>query len=76
MAVRKTFGANVRKYRDKLGISQEELGYRAGLHRTYVGAVERGEYNCTIINAAKLAQALGCGVVALVRDVQLEEGED
>jgi transcriptional regulator with XRE-family HTH domain len=52
------FGNRVRKERLKLGISQEELAARAGLHRTYIGMIERGEKNITIINIEKIAKAL------------------
>lgn len=40
-------GNNIKKYRKKLGISQEELAEKAGLHRTYIGSIERGERNIT-----------------------------
>lgn len=53
------FGAAVRGRRLKLGMSQEALADRAGLHRTYVGAVERGERNISLINICKIAAALG-----------------
>mgnify|MGYP000238741656 CR=1 FL=1 len=53
------FGALVRQARLDLGWSQEELAFRSGLHRTYVGAVERGERNVALLNLCKLAAALG-----------------
>lgn len=52
------FGENVRKYRHKLDISQEELAHRADLHRTYIGMIERAEKNITLINMTKIANAL------------------
>lgn len=55
---RKQFGERVRKLRKKLGISQEELGFRAGLHRTYIGSIERGEQNVSIDNIHKIAKGL------------------
>jgi transcriptional regulator with XRE-family HTH domain len=55
----KDFGARVRQARTTLGWSQDELAYRSGLHRTYVGAVERGERNVALLNLRKLAAALG-----------------
>ncbi len=54
----KSFGQNIQKLRKQLGISQEELAYRAGFHRTYVGMIERGERNITLSNLKKLAKAL------------------
>ncbi len=55
---RKQFGKRLRELRKKEGLSQEELGFKAGIHRTYVGAVERGEQNVSIDNIHKLAKAL------------------
>jgi transcriptional regulator with XRE-family HTH domain len=57
--VKKLVGKKIRLFRKKLDISQEELGFRSGLHRTYIGAIERGEYNLTIENLEKIAKALG-----------------
>lgn len=53
------FGAKVSELRLKNGISQEELAELAGLHRTYVGSVERGERNISLINLSRLSIALG-----------------
>ncbi|MNQ88225.1 anaerobic benzoate catabolism transcriptional regulator [compost metagenome] len=52
------FAANVRRRRLELDLSQEELAERAGVHRTYVGMLERGEKNVTIYNIDRLAGAL------------------
>ncbi len=52
-------GANLRKAREAKGWSQEELAYRCGVHRTYVGSVERGEYNVTILTLRKFTKSLG-----------------
>ena len=62
------FGKNVRKYRNQLNISQEELAYRAGLHRTYIGMIERAEKNITLINIEKIAKALNVKMENLVTD--------
>lgn len=55
---RLVFGDNLRRFRKAQGLSQEKLGEYAGLHRTYVGAVERGERNISLENIVKLAYAL------------------
>lgn len=51
-------GARVRERRRELGLSQERLGELSALHRTYVGGVERGERNVSLVNIVALAQAL------------------
>ncbi|MAF87193.1 MAG: transcriptional regulator [Pseudomonas sp.] len=53
------FAENVRHKRQELGLSQEELAERAGVHRTYVGMLERSEKNVTIYNIERIALALG-----------------
>lgn len=55
---RKQLGNRVRKLRKKIGMSQEELGFQSGLHRTYIGAIERAEQNVSIDNIHKIAKAL------------------
>ncbi len=52
------FGEKVREERHKLGFSQEELASRAGVHRTYIGMIERAEKNITLENIEKIAKAL------------------
>lgn len=58
MDVRKKVGLNVRRAREALGISQEELADRAEIHRTYISGVERGVRNPTITVLDKIAKAL------------------
>ncbi|MDC1392531.1 helix-turn-helix transcriptional regulator [Flavobacteriaceae bacterium] len=52
------FGKRVRQLRKVKGFSQEELAYRADLHRTYIGMIERAEKNITLINIEKIANSL------------------
>lgn len=65
-----TFGKNVQVARQALGISQEELAFRAGLHRTYIGMVERAERSISLQNAKKIADALNVKL-----DTLLDNGE-
>jgi len=57
-SIRQIIGSNIRRLRSARGWSQEKLAERAGLHRTYVGGVERGERNISAENTAKIAEAL------------------
>lgn len=54
----KNFGKIIRELRKQKKISQEELGFRSNLHRTYIGMIERGEKNITLENIEKIAQGL------------------
>ena len=56
------FGKKVRDERAKLGISQEELAARAGVHRTYIGMIERAEKNITLENIEKICKALDLSI--------------
>lgn len=58
-------GRAIRELRGRAGISQEDLGDRCDLHRTYIGGIERGERNPSFTNLLKIAQALGVSVVEL-----------
>ncbi|MHB1422423.1 MAG: helix-turn-helix domain-containing protein [Gemmataceae bacterium] len=55
----KQFGERVRALRERTGLSQEALAAKAGIHRTYMGGVERGERNICLRNIVRLATALG-----------------
>lgn len=68
MDARKRVGQNVKKYRKIKGISQEELAFEAGLHRTYLSGVERGVRNPTVVILAKIAKALGVSSGALLEE--------
>lgn len=52
------FGERVRDLRKERGLSQEQLAFKADLHRTYIGMIERAEKNITLINIEKIATAL------------------
>lgn len=54
----KQFGDKVRAERTRLGLSQEELAAKAGVHRTYIGMIERAEKNITLENIQKVCKAL------------------
>ena len=58
-------GQRIRQRRKDLGLSQEGLAHEAGLDRSYVGRIERGEHNLTFIALVKLARAMRCDVAAL-----------
>jgi transcriptional regulator with XRE-family HTH domain len=64
--IRKLFGQNLRKIRVAQKISQEELAFRCGLHRTYVSSVERGERNISLENIQKLAEGLEVSMKDLI----------
>ncbi|HXG92394.1 MAG TPA: helix-turn-helix transcriptional regulator [Blastocatellia bacterium] len=55
--IRLKFGRRIRTLREQRGWSQEKLAEMAGLHRTYVGAIERGERNVALLNIERIAQA-------------------
>lgn len=54
------FGRAVRQLRDEQGYTQEALGHKTGLHRNYIGGIERGEQNLTLTSIARLSKGLGC----------------
>ena len=66
-------GLKIRIIREDTGLSQEELGTLAGLHRAYVGQVERGEKNVGLKNLEKIAEALNVSVCVLVDTSSVDE---
>ena len=65
------FGSRVRVRRQDLGLSQEDLADVSGLHRTYIGSLERGERNISLANVVRLASALQLDPSELVKGLQL-----
>ena len=61
------FGANVRKRRLDLELSQEDLATKAGVHRTYIGMIERAEKNITLQSIEKIATALNIPIDELLK---------
>ncbi len=62
------FGDKVREIRKEKGLSQEELSFKADLHRTYIGMIERAEKNITLVNIEKIAKALELDIKDLFND--------
>lgn len=63
MKITEKFGKRVKIIRQELGISQEELSFRADLHRTYISSIELGKRNVSLVNIEKLAKALECEII-------------
>ena len=63
------FGKNVQEYRRAQQISQEQLAESAGVHRTYIGMIERAEKNITLLNIAKIANALKISPSVLLKNL-------
>lgn len=63
------FGNKVRERRAELGLSQEELASRAGVHRTYIGMIERAEKNITLGNIEKISRALKLNLDNLMQNL-------
>jgi len=57
--VLKKFGNRLRELRKQKGLSQEDLAFKSGLHRTYISDIERGSRNLSLQNIVKIAKALG-----------------
>lgn len=63
----RNFGNKVRELRKEKGLSQEQLSFKANLHRTYIGMIERAEKNITLLNIEKIANALEISVEDLMQ---------
>lgn len=67
---RAEFGRRVRRLRHDLGWTLEELAEEAGMHWTYIGSMERGERNVSLVNIVRIARALGVGPEELMRGLR------
>ena len=65
--LQKTVGRNLRAYRMERGLSQEAFAEVLGVHRTYMGGVERGERNLTLKSVERMAEKLGMEVLELMK---------
>jgi len=65
-------GTSIRRLRVAAGLSQEKLGFMTGLHRTYLGGVERGERNIGFLNLLRIARALNVKVEDVVRGISVD----
>jgi len=65
---RRVFAKNLRRIRNLQGLSQEDLALKSGLHRTYIGSVERRERNISIDNMERLADSLSVSLIDLLKD--------
>lgn len=64
------FGDRVRMLRKAQNLSQEQLAERSGLHRNYIGGIERGERNVALLNILRLAKALGVTPSELMKEIE------
>jgi len=67
---KRVLGQAIRKRRLALGLSQEKLAEKADLHWTYIGGIERGERNVSLVNIVRIARALKISVSALLANVE------
>jgi transcriptional regulator with XRE-family HTH domain len=65
---RRVVGQNVRAFREKLGLSQEQLAERADMHWTYISGVERAKYNISLDSLTRISRALGREPHELLKD--------
>ena len=69
------FGRNLRRLRLEASLSQEDLAHIVGVHRNFIGALERGERNPTLVSIEKVAVALGVEAADLLREPSEMSGE-
>jgi len=68
LSARSTLAKNVKKMRGELGLSQESLADLVGIHRTYIGSIERAERNISIDNIERIAKALNVSISILMME--------
>lgn len=68
--LQRVVGRNIRRLRRARGLSQEDLAAEIGVHRTYMGGVERGERNLTLRSLERLADRLGVSPLSLLEDLE------
>ncbi|CAI7978104.1 Helix-turn-helix domain-containing protein [Frankia sp. Hr75.2] len=66
--LQRIFGRNLRRYREQRGLSQEAFADVVGVHRTYMGGVERGERNLTLKSVERIAEVIEVDPLELLRD--------
>lgn len=71
MEAKVIFGSNVRRIRKSIGLSQEKLAEKIGIHRTYIGSIERGERNVSLNNIVAIAQALDTSISDLFDGIKV-----
>ena len=74
--IEEALGRAIRARRERLGVSQERFAVQAGVHRTYMSAIERGKVGISVGVAAQVAAALGVSMSVLFRDVEKLQGRD
>jgi transcriptional regulator with XRE-family HTH domain len=77
MDIKKSVGERIRDLRKARGLSQEQLGERAGFHFSYIGGLERGERNISLVNLSKLSESLNVNINDFFRDIpstEIDEG--
>jgi transcriptional regulator with XRE-family HTH domain len=70
MSPLRVFGERVRARRHELGLTQKDLAAISGLHRTYIGSVDRGQHNLSLVNLLRIAEALGVDPAVLVQGLK------
>lgn len=71
----KILGGRIRERRKSLGFSQEDLAHESGLDRSYVGRVERGQHNLTVLALMKLCDAMRCDIASLTEGLPLSRAD-